>query len=95
MFTNLFIAMYVNGEKINTVGKVNADNDKVYCDLFDAIEGIQFNDWVELVDQAKALQDWLEDHPEEEWTGDTFYYTYTDENGVECEDSVLVEIELA
>ena len=95
MFTNLLITMYANAEKVTTIGKVNADNDQVYCDLFDEIDGIQFNDWLELIDLAKALQEYLENHPEEGWTGDTFDYTYTDENGIEYEDYALIEIELA
>lgn len=95
MFTTLLISLYANAEKISTIGKVNADNDKVYCDLFDTVEGINFNDWLELVEQAKGLQDWLENHPEEEWVSDRFYYTYTDENGIEHEDDALIEIELA
>ena len=95
MFTTLLITMYAGSEKFTAVGKVNADNEKVYCDLFDEITNIVFNDWCELVEQAQALQDYLENHPEDEWTSDTFYYTYTDENGIEYEDVALVEIELA
>ena len=95
MFTTLLITMYVNAEKCTAVGRVNTDNEKVYCDLFDEIEGITFNDWTELIEQAQALQGYLEDHPEDEWVSDRFYYTYTDENGIEYEDMVQVEIELA
>lgn len=95
MFTQLLITMYANAEKFTAIGKVNNDNEKVFCDLFDEIENITFNDWCELISQAQSLQDYIENHPEEEWVSDTFYYTYTDENGVEYEDVALVEIELA
>lgn len=95
MFTTLLITLYAGSEKFTAVGKVNSDNEQVFCDLFDEIENIVFNDWCELVSQAQGLQDYLENHPEEEWVGDHFYYTYTDENGVEWEDIAQVEIELA